>query len=545
MLSCLLPLAALDGRAVTTVEGLGTPDEPGPLQRAFVEEQAAQCGYCIAGMIMRAQALLARTRTFSEQELREHMQPNLCRCGTHMRILRAVRRAAPACAPPKPRPCARRPRDDDARPFAPPAGCRRWRTHRQHLARCNSNPGASSAGRAQPRRFPAASRARRCSIRGSASMRMELSRCLPERPSSARASRPRCCRSHPKSSALRCRASSSSPPTRPRRPDEGYTSGSQSMPNSATAIRNAAAQVREILLARAAERLSVNVERIKIGDGIMIADDGSSVGFGELVGNEVLHVAAHPTSSFKEPSTYTVVGKQVARVDIPAKVTGGVAYVHDLRLPGMVHARVVRPPTYGARLAEVDARNVETMPGVLKVVRDGSFLAVIAGREYQAVQAMWVLAQAARWIDPKQELPDQAAIYDYLKKLPARDTTILNRGMIASTGSAYSATYHRPYQMHGAIGPACAIALYADDSLTVWSHGQGMFPLRRALAELVGFRPTRFAASTWKVRAATATTAPMTPEVTLPCWRARSRAGRCACNGCANRNTPWSHMVPQ
>ena len=182
-------------------------------------------------------------------------------------------------------------------------------------------------------------------------------------------------------------------------PDEGYTSGSQSMPNSATAIRNAAAQVRDILLARAAERLSVNVERLTIRDGIMIADDGSSVGFGELVGNEVLHVAAQPTSRFKEPSTYTVVGKPIARVDIPAKVTGGVAYVHDLRLPGMVHARVVRPPSYGARLAEVDAGSVETMPGVLKVVRDGSFLAVIAGREYQAVQAMWALAQAARWID--------------------------------------------------------------------------------------------------------------------------------------------------
>src|SRR5271169_3292637 len=92
--SCLLPLAALDGRTVTTLEGLGTLAQPGPLQRAFMEEQAAQCGYCIAGMIMRAQALLARTRTFSEQELRAHMQPNLCRCGTHMRILRAVRRAA-------------------------------------------------------------------------------------------------------------------------------------------------------------------------------------------------------------------------------------------------------------------------------------------------------------------------------------------------------------------------------------------------------------------------------------------------------------------
>jgi nicotinate dehydrogenase subunit A len=94
--SCLVPIAALAGRKVTTVEGLGSLAEPGPLQRAFIEEQAAQCGYCIAGMMMRAQALLQRTRTFSEEELRTHMQPNLCRCGTHMRILRAVRRAAEA-----------------------------------------------------------------------------------------------------------------------------------------------------------------------------------------------------------------------------------------------------------------------------------------------------------------------------------------------------------------------------------------------------------------------------------------------------------------
>jgi aerobic-type carbon monoxide dehydrogenase small subunit (CoxS/CutS family) len=92
--SCLLPIAALGDRKVTTIEGLGRLAEPGPLQRAFMEEQAAQCGYCIAGMIMRAQALLQKTRNFTDEELRAHMQPNLCRCGTHMRILRAVRRAA-------------------------------------------------------------------------------------------------------------------------------------------------------------------------------------------------------------------------------------------------------------------------------------------------------------------------------------------------------------------------------------------------------------------------------------------------------------------
>jgi nicotinate dehydrogenase subunit A len=94
--SCLMPIALLAGRPIKTVEGLGTAEDPGPLQRAFVAEQAVQCGYCIAGMIMRAQALLENKPAPSEVEIREHLRPNLCRCGTHMRILRAVRRAARA-----------------------------------------------------------------------------------------------------------------------------------------------------------------------------------------------------------------------------------------------------------------------------------------------------------------------------------------------------------------------------------------------------------------------------------------------------------------
>jgi aerobic-type carbon monoxide dehydrogenase small subunit (CoxS/CutS family) len=94
--SCLLPAAALAGRKVVTIEGLGSSDKPSPIQQAFIDEQAAQCGYCIAGMIMRAQSLLQRTSNPSDDEIRAHMQPNLCRCGTHMRILRAVRRAANA-----------------------------------------------------------------------------------------------------------------------------------------------------------------------------------------------------------------------------------------------------------------------------------------------------------------------------------------------------------------------------------------------------------------------------------------------------------------
>jgi nicotinate dehydrogenase subunit B len=275
-----------------------------------------------------------------------------------------------------------------------------------------------------------------------------------------------------------------------RTPNEGYTSGSHSMPDSATAIRNAAAQVREILLARAAARLGTEIDHVTLRDGTITSDDGKTVSIGELIGDDVLHVLAQPRSKLTDPSSYKLIGKPVARIDIPAKVTGGVAYVHDLRLANMVHARVVRPPGYGAKLLDVDISKVEALPGVLKVVRDGSFLGVIAEREYQAVTAMRALAQAAHWSNASA-LPDPASIYTYLQGLPKRDVTILDRGTLADASNVLSATYHRPYQMHGAIGPACAVALFADDELTVWSHAQGMFPLRPAIAQLIGLAPEK------------------------------------------------------
>jgi hypothetical protein len=201
-------------------------------------------------------------------------------------------------------------------------------------------------------------------------------------------------------------------------PDEGYTAGSNSMKDSGTAIMNAAAQVREILIARASERLGVAADRLKAQDGAIIADDGRRLGFGELAGNSLTRVRADGQSKLKDPATYTVVGKAMPRVDIPAKVSGGAAYVQDLRLPGMVHARVVRPPSYGARLRELQTSAVEKMPGVLKVLRDGSFVAVVAAYEFEAVQAMRALATAARW-DEQATLPDQAELYSYLQRLPA------------------------------------------------------------------------------------------------------------------------------
>jgi CO/xanthine dehydrogenase Mo-binding subunit len=140
--------------------------------------------------------------------------------------------------------------------------------------------------------------------------------------------------------------------------NEGFTAGSNSMKDSGTAIRNAAAQVREILVAKAADRLGAPATTLRTEEGAVIGSRGR-VTYGELVAGLQLHVEAKAASQFKDPRQYRVVSKPLARVDIPAKVTGGVAYVHDLRLPGMVHARVLRPPSYGATLESVDASAAE------------------------------------------------------------------------------------------------------------------------------------------------------------------------------------------
>ena len=268
-------------------------------------------------------------------------------------------------------------------------------------------------------------------------------------------------------------------------PDEGYTAGSNSMKDSGTAIQNAAAQVREILIGRAADKLTVSADKLVARDGFVVTDDGRRAAFGELVGDNLTHVRAQPQSKLKDPRTYAVVGKPLARVDIPAKVSGGAAYVQDLRLPGMLHARVIRPPSYGARLRDVKVADAETLPGVIKIVRDGNFLAVVAEHEFQAVVAMRALATNASW-EMRNRLPDPSDIYGTLRRLPADAIVDLDlNGQAAAPARRLEASYRRPYQMHGAIGPACAIALMKDGTLTVWTHSQGVYPLRKSIAELL------------------------------------------------------------
>src|SRR5262245_33795622 len=172
-----------------------------------------------------------------------------------------------------------------------------------------------------------------------------------------------------------------------RSPNEGQTAGSQSVENGGTAIRLASAEVRAILLDLAAKRFGVGVDTLKVSDGVITATDGRKAAYGELAGEVNLKREATGKVAPKPPAQHKIVGKPIARLDIPAKVTGGAAYVQDLRLPGMLHGRVVRPPRYGAKLESFDEAKIKAMPGVIAVVRDGSFLGVIAEREEQAIKA--------------------------------------------------------------------------------------------------------------------------------------------------------------
>jgi len=276
-----------------------------------------------------------------------------------------------------------------------------------------------------------------------------------------------------------------------RTPNEGYTAGSHSMQDSGTAIRHAAAQLRQMLIERAAERLGRPAGELRAERGAVATPDGRRIGYGELVQGLDLHRRASPESPLKPAAAFTVMGQPVPRVDIPAKLTGAPAYVQDMRPEGIVHARVVRPPAPGARLASLDPGPAEALPGVIAVVRDGNFLAVVAGKEWQAIKAMRLLAAGARW-EGGPNLPRQEDLFPALRALPTEDTAILERAAPrpAPAGAReVRAAYTRQYQAHGSIGPSCALARDVDGTMTVWTHTQGVYPLRAALAEMLGRDP--------------------------------------------------------
>ncbi|NMO15350.1 xanthine dehydrogenase family protein molybdopterin-binding subunit [Pyxidicoccus fallax] len=269
-----------------------------------------------------------------------------------------------------------------------------------------------------------------------------------------------------------------------RSPDEGTTAGSMSMPESGTAVRHAAAEARALLLEMAGQHLGVKASRLRVKDGLITAPGGRSVTYWSLMGGKSLNREATGTVSPKPPGERRYIGRPVPRVDLPAKVMGEPVFVQDFRSDTLVHGRVVRAPSPGASLVEVDTARVEGLPGVLKVVRDGDFLAVIATREWLAIKAAASLAETARWRE-QEALP--VDVHAWLLEQPTQDTVIEDTPRPTDEASARTveARYRRPYQMHGAIGPSCAVAEWDGDVLTVHSHSQSIFDTTEAIARML------------------------------------------------------------
>ncbi len=268
--------------------------------------------------------------------------------------------------------------------------------------------------------------------------------------------------------------------------DQGPTVGSQSVPLGGRQIRQAAAEARQVLLGLAAERLGAPVERLVVRAGIVsVADEpGRSVSYAELVGGRRLEVEVSGTAVPKRPEEYTIVGQPVPRLDIPAKMTGQFEFVQDVRLPGMLHGRVVRPtPQSGATLVSVDEASVADVPGLVQVVVRGNFVGVVAEREEQAILAARRLR--VQW-SPPVGLPRQDALFSVVRELPSDDRLLEEAGDVAAAlaGAAKTvqATYEFPFQMHAMMGPSCAVADVRPDSATVWSGTQAPHVLQVDLA---------------------------------------------------------------
>ncbi len=274
-------------------------------------------------------------------------------------------------------------------------------------------------------------------------------------------------------------------------PDEGFTAGSQSIEQSGTAIRFACAEARQLLLAAAAARLGVPAGDLTVADGTIVVPGGKHTTYWAVTTDTMLRREATALFKPKAAGVYALIGQSLARRDIPPKFTGGAAYLQDLRLPGMVHARVGRPPVPRAELVSLDAAALKALPGVIEVVRDGSFVAVLCEREEQAINARLALAELAVWSRP--ELPPTLAdTYDRQDpELQTQDSVVYEKTAPSASLAVkqIEARYTRAFQLHASIGPSCAVAHRMDGTLTVWTHSQGVFALRSDIARALGVAP--------------------------------------------------------
>jgi nicotinate dehydrogenase subunit B len=489
--SCDQPVSEVDG-PVLTVEGL--PGDDGrlhPVQQAFIDEQAAQCGYCTSGMLMAAAGLLRERPAPTEQEVREALDGNLCRCGAQGRIVRAVLKAAgqapdgPAAVPHPPAgqfatrqppgqvPAGRLPAVEGRAP-APPGSA-------GPLSVGPTVPSGASALPADLAANPMLARWLDFSRDGEVTIRVgkveygqgiwtALAQIAAEELQVAMA---------------RVRVAPVSTSTSP---DEGVTAGSLSVEDSGSALRQACAQARGLLLAAATAKLGVSQTALDVADGqIRTADGPAGLSYWTLAQPGTLDRPAGAPVPSRPPGGWSVAGRSAARLDIPDKVTGRPRFLHDLVLPGMTYGRVVRPP---ARAADLTGLADLDLGDEAVLVRDGSFLGVVAATDRAARLAAGRVARAARW-RTTPSLPDADDLRGFLLAAASEDQSVVDRpgGDAADTATrTFTSEFTRPFLAHASVAPSCAIARWDGGSVTVWCHSQGIFLLRGAIAAGLGLQ---------------------------------------------------------
>ena len=267
-------------------------------------------------------------------------------------------------------------------------------------------------------------------------------------------------------------------------PDEGVTSGSRSIEESGSALRQACAQARHLFLAAAAGRLGTGAGALGVTDGEITTEaGGTGLTYWSLA--SFLDRKVGDPQPAKAPARWTVAGRSAARLDIPDKVAGRPRFLHDLVLPGMQYGRVIRPPAPAASLAALGAA---PLPGGVVTVRDGSFLGVVAPSDRAAVASARVVAGAARW-EVAPSLPDERDLKGFLLSAPAQVVAVDERHdeeAAAAVARTLEAEFTRPFLAHASMAPSCAIARWDGPRVTVWSHSQGVFALRGAIAAGLG-----------------------------------------------------------
>jgi CO/xanthine dehydrogenase Mo-binding subunit len=270
-------------------------------------------------------------------------------------------------------------------------------------------------------------------------------------------------------------------------PDQGATGGSSGVMRGGVEIRQAAATAREALIGLAAARTGRSASELDAAGGeVRPKSGGVGIRFGDLVGAKHFGLKVDPKATLRDPASYTIVGKPLARPDLPGKVTGRHTYVHDFRVDGMLHGRVVRPPTVGAKLIEVDEASISAIDGA-RVVRSKDFLGVVATTEWDAVTAARLLK--ARWSE-SASLIGAAAVRDWLRAGPFEgEETLVRKGdarQALAGARKVAAEFYWPLQSHASMGPSCAIADVHDGKATVWSASQATHRFRETIAQALG-----------------------------------------------------------